>query len=254
MEILSFLGVLIGFGALLFGNFLEGGQMSAILNPVAFLIVMGGTIGAVMVHTPTKIFFKSLASLPRVFFPPKLPADALVKEFIVMAKSCKKDGLIRAAGFEKRFKDPFVVKAIKMLSDGAEVALIEDILRHDIELEERNHQLHADFFKSMGGYSPTIGLVGAILGLINVMNHLSEPEKLGHGLAVAFTATLYGVAFANLIFIPIAEKLTIFSEREADYREMILAGVVSIKKGESVSVTESRMKSFLDERLSSGWS
>jgi len=253
MELFSFLGVIIGFGALLLGNVLEGGQLSLILNPVALLIVMGGTLGSVMVHTPTKVFLKSLTSLPRVFFPPNLKTTHVLKVFFLMSRSYKKEGALVVSKYESKFTDPFIKKALKMLGDGSSVSLMKDILNLDISLEERNNQLHSDFYKSLGGYSPTIGLVGAILGLINVMSNLGNPELLGHGLAVAFTATLYGVAFANLIFIPIAEKLAILSETEAMFRDMIVTGVVSIREGESQSITESRMNSFLDERLSSGW-
>lgn len=253
MEVLSFLGIVVGFGTLLFGNVLEGGQLSAILNPVALMIVLGGTTGAVMLHTPSKLFLKSLSAFPRVFFPPSLKAEKLVKDFMVLAKDCKQNGLKSVEKYEKKFADPFIQKAMKMLADNANVELIEEILHRDIELEERNHRLHAEVFKSMGGYSPTIGLVGAILGLINVMSSLDNPSLLGHGLAVAFTATLYGVSFANLVFIPISEKLIIFSEREATFREMVVAGVISIKNSENISITESRLKSYMDDRLTSGW-
>jgi chemotaxis protein MotA len=253
MELFSFLGVVIGFGALLFGTVLEGGDLHLILNPVAFLIVMGGTLGAVMVHTPTKVFLKSLGSFPRVFFPPKLQAGYVVKNFLLMARSYKKEGQLSVISYERKFQDPFIKKSLKMLMDGSSVSLMKDILNLDISLEERNQQLHSDFYKSLGGYSPTIGLVGAILGLINVMSNLGNPELLGHGLAVAFVSTLYGVAFANLVFLPVAEKLAILSESEAMFRDMIVTGIVSIREGESHAITEARMRSFLDERLSSGW-
>lgn len=253
MEVLSFLGIIVGFGALLFGNVLEGGQLNALLNPISFMIVIGGTLGAVMVHTPTKVFLKSIGAFPRVFFPPKLKAELVVKQFMMMARACKKDGSIQAGKYENKFDDAFIRKAIKMLADNAEVELIEDILRRDIDLEERNHRLHAEVYKSMGGYSPTIGLIGAILGLINVMSYLDSPSQLGHGLAVAFTATLYGVSFANLVFIPVAEKLTLLSEREANFRDMVVAGVVSIRSSENLSTTESRLRSYLDDRLTTGW-
>lgn len=254
MDLFSFIGICVGFGALVLGAFLEGNALGALLNPVALLIVLGGTVGAVMLHTPTRVFLLGISALPRVFYPPNLETERVIKFLCLVAKTCKSEGLIQAANFEKRTSDPFIQKSIKMLSDNVKPALIADILTRDIELEERNHQLSSDLYKSLGGYSPTIGLAGAILGLINVMQHLSEPDKLGHGLVVAFTATLYGVVFANLAFLPVSEKLNILSEKEATFRHMILAGILSIRDGESVAITESRMRSFMDARFEKGWS
>jgi chemotaxis protein MotA len=251
--LISVLGVLIGIGALFLGGLLEGVSLGVLLSGVSAIIVIGGTLGAVMISTPAHVFFKALFSIKRVFFPPKLNPKSVALILKEMSVKSREEGKATLEVYKNKIGDNFAKKSIQMLCDGVKPKLLEDILVQDLRLEERNHELHADVFKSMGGYSPTIGLAGAILGLINVMQNLNNPELLGHGLAVAFTATLYGVVGANLILLPISEKLYAIADRQALYRMMIITAVVSISRNEGRFETQSKIDSFLDDRLVSGW-
>ncbi len=245
MDLLTLLGLVTGISAILFGQHLEGGQLGTLFNGPAMLIVLGGTLGAVMVQTPLRTFMRSMRMLSWVFFSPRINIGEMVEQILMWSRIARKDGLLGLENLDDNTVDEFAYKGIQLVVDGNEPANIRNIL--DIEIS--NHELRdiqcAKVFESMGGYSPTIGIIGAVLGLIQVMGNLSDPSKLGDGIAVAFVATIYGVGAANLVFIPVANKLKAHVQRFTQYRELIVEGVVAIAEGENPRNIEIKLHGFL---------
>lgn len=245
MDLLTILGLLTGVAAILLGQHLEGGQLATLLNGPAMLIVLGGTVGAVMVQTPFRTFLRSLRMLSWVFVTPRINIDEMIEQILAWSRIARKDGLLGLEYLDDSQVDAFAYKGIQLVVDGNDPANIRNIL----DLEISNHELRdiqcAKVFESMGGYSPTIGIIGAVLGLIQVMGNLSDPSRLGDGIAVAFVATIYGVGAANLMFIPIANKIKAHVQRFTQYRELIVEGVVAISEGENPRNIEIKLHGFL---------
>ena len=245
MDILSILGLLIGFGAVLGGQYLEGGHLSSILNGVAFLIVMGGTVGAVLLQTPLNTFSRSLQMLPWVFFPPKLAPEEMLEKIIEWSQIARREGLMRLESIALDEDDIFVQKGLQLIADGSEPEIVREVLETDLDLQE-SHDIDASkVYEALGGYSPTIGIIGAVLGLIHVMGNLADPSSLGAGIAVAFIATIYGVALANLLFLPIAGKLKVLVLRRSKLQMMITEGLISVAAGDNPRSIESRLQAYL---------
>ncbi|MDH5391613.1 MAG: flagellar motor protein [Gammaproteobacteria bacterium] len=245
MDILTVLGLLIGASAILGGNFLEGGHISSLFQGTAFLIVVGGTIGAVMVQYPLSVFIRSMRMSSWIFIPPKIDFDAQIKKIIKWSHISRKEGLLGLERFLEIEKTLFIRKSLQLVVDGNEPDSIRKILEVDIDANERSGKMAARVFESMGGYSPTIGIIGAVMGLIHVMNNLADPSKLGAGIAVAFVATIYGVGFANLFFLPVANKLKMIVSEQAQLNELITEGIVSISEGENPRIIETKLQGFL---------
>lgn len=245
MDILSFLGLLLGFGAILGGNILEGGHTDSLIQLTAFLIVAGGTIGAVMVQTPLAVFMRSLKMASWVFMPPKLGGAQIVEKIIGWSQIARKEGLLGLEAVAENETDPFARMGLRLLVDGTEPDAIRNILDVDLGAKEHFDTQAAKVFEGMGGYSPTIGIIGAVMGLIHVMQNLSDPSKLGTGIAVAFVATIYGVGLANLIFLPMANKLKSVVHDQTQSRAMIVEGIISIAGGENPRNIETKLQSYL---------
>ena len=246
MDLLTIIGLLTGIAAILIGQHLEGGQLATLFNGPAMLIVLGGTLGAVMVQTPFRIFARSLQMVSWVFVPPRVKVKEMTDIILLWSRIARKDGLLGLEHVDDTGIDEFAYKGIQLVADGNDPTNIRNIL--DIEIS--NHELRdiqcAKVFESMGGYSPTIGIIGAVLGLIQVMGNLTDPTKLGDGIAVAFVATIYGVGAANLIFIPIANKLKAHVQRFTQFRELIIEGVVAIAEGENPNNIEIKLHGFIN--------
>ncbi|MDH5518793.1 MAG: flagellar motor protein [Gammaproteobacteria bacterium] len=245
MDILTVLGLLIGVSAILGGNFLEGGHVSALFQGTAFLIVVGGTVGAVMVQYPLSVFIRSMRMSGWIFVPPKVDYELQIKKIIKWSHISRKEGLLGLERFLETEKTLFVRKCLQLVVDGNEPENIRRILEVDIDANERSAKQAARVFESMGGYSPTIGIIGAVMGLIHVMNNLADPSKLGAGIAVAFVATIYGVGFANLVFLPVANKLKMIISEQAQINELITEGIISISEGENPRIIETKLQGFL---------
>jgi chemotaxis protein MotA len=246
MDILSVLGLIIGFGAILGGQYLEGGHIDSIMNAVALLIVLGGTLGAVMLQTPLNTFVRALNMLVWIFFPPQNSPEKALDKILSWSVIARKEGLFKlesAAEFEENL---FAQKGLQLISDGATPEMIRDILESDMDIQEYNDLQSAKVFEAMGGYSPTIGIIGAVLGLIHVMGNLADPSSLGAGIAVAFIATIYGVALANLLFLPISGKLKTLIQRRASLQIMIIEGLVGVADGDNPRNIESRLQAYLN--------
>lgn len=247
MDFLSIIGVLIGLFAIVGGNFLEGGHIGSLLQLTAFLIVTGGTLGAVVLQSPQRDFLRSVKMLLWVVMPPKIDSETVVEKIIEWSKVARKEGLLGLEDIADEEPDPFTRKGLQMLIDGSEPETIRMVLDVDIGTQENALMAGAKVYEAAGGYAPTIGILGAVMGLIHVMENLSDPSKLGPGIAVAFVATIYGVGGANLFLLPIAAKLKSIVQRQISHNEMILDGLVSIAEGENPRSIESKLLGYLAE-------
>lgn len=245
MDILTVLGLIVGVSAILLGQFFEGGSVSTLVNGPAALIVLGGTVGAVMLQSPLAVFLRALRMISWVLINPRLEHERTIDKIINWSNIARREGLLGLENIEETETDPFARKGLQLLIDGSEPESIRSIMEVDIFTRERFDNQAASVFESMGGYSPTIGIIGAVLGLIQVMGNLSDPSKLGAGIAVAFVATVYGVGLANLVFLPVAKKLKTLVHEQAQYREMLIEGMVSIAEGENPRNIEVKLLGYL---------
>lgn len=245
MDRLSFIGVIVGFAALLGGNFLEGGTWQSLANGSAALIVFGGTIGAAILQTPRWSLLRALAIFKWIFFPPRREFAQGIDKVVGWALTARKEGLLGLENVAEAEVDAFSQKGLQLLADGSEPDLIRQIMETDLLVNEQRDQDAVHFYESMGGYAPTIGIIGAVMGLIHVMRHLGDPAELGPGIAVAFVATIYGVAFANLFLLPIASKLRLCIKEHSQYREMQIEGILAIADGRNPKAIKMQLSGYL---------
>lgn len=245
IDYLTILGLIVGVTAILIGQQLEGGKLSTLINGPAALIVIGGTVGAVMLQSPIAVFIRAIKMLWWTISTPQFDTEAVIQKIIQWSNIARREGLLGLENLEDQEQDLFSKKGLQLLIDGSEPETIRKIMEVDIHTREHFDIQAARVFESMGGYSPTIGIIGAVLGLIQVMGNLSDPSKLGGGIAVAFVATIYGVALANLVLLPIANKLKSIVITDAHYNEMIVEGLVSIAEGENPRNIETKLIGFL---------
>ncbi|SHN00769.1 chemotaxis protein MotA [Pseudomonas asturiensis] len=246
MDVLSLIGLILAFVAIIGGNFLEGGHLSALLNGPAALIVIGGTLGASLLQSPMSAFMRAMKIIRWVLFPPRVDLPGGVDRVIGWSMTARKEGLLGLETIADSEPDSYARKGLQLLVDGAEPEAIRSILEVDFITQETRDIQAAKVFESMGGYAPTVGIIGAVMGLIHVMGNLADPSQLGSGIAVAFVATIYGVATANLILLPVANKLKAIAHRQARYREMLLEGLLSIAEGENPRSIELKLQGFME--------
>ena len=245
MDVLTLIGLVLGVGALLLGQFLEGGAASSLVNGPAAMIVFGGTIGAIMVQAPLSTFMHALRMAGWIVVPPRLDADRAIDNIVSWSNIARKEGLLGLETVSETEEDAFARKGLQLLVDGSEPEVMRNILEVEVDAREHRDLQGAKLFDSMGGYSPTIGIIGAVMGLIQVMNNLSDPSQLGHGIAVAFVATIYGVGIANLVLIPVGNKLKSLVHAQTQFRSMIIEGVISIAEGENPRNIETKLQGYL---------
>jgi chemotaxis protein MotA len=240
-------GVLLGLTGVVGGLLLEGGKVSQILQPTAAMIVFGGTAGAVLLQFPLPVVVNALRSLARVFLEPAENLEFGIELLAKLANRARREGIVRLDSELETIYDPFLKKALMLAVDGTEPQELRKIMELELDNQyEHKERLHL-VFESAGGFSPTIGIIGAVLGLIQVMQHLDKIDEVGRGIAVAFVATIYGVAAANLVFLPAAGKLRIRLREEQAKSEMMLEGVISILEGMNPRMLEIKLRSFLAE-------
>jgi chemotaxis protein MotA len=245
MDKLSIIGVILGFAALLGGNFLEGGSWESLVNGPAALIVFGGTLGAAILQTPQNNLKRALKLFSWAIRPPHLQFPQAIRQVVAWAITARRDGILGLEKLAEVENDPFSRKALQMLADGTEPEMIRHVLETDLLVAEQRDLDASQFYESMGGYAPTIGIIGAVMGLIHVMQHLSDPTQLGSGIAVAFVATIYGVAFANLFLLPVANKLKQCVRDNSQYREMLIEGILAIADGQNPHNIEMKLSGYL---------
>lgn len=246
VDFLSFIGILVAFLAVVGGNWLEGGEIAALINGPAMVIVLGGTIGAILLQTPIPVFVHSLRLIGRVFLPGRHDKAQAIEKLVLWSNIARKEGLLGLEEIAEDEADPFIRKGMEMLVDGSEPEALRDALEMDVDASEQHDIQAARVFEGMGGYSPTIGIIGAVMGLIHVMQNLADPSRLGQGIATAFVATIYGVGLANLILLPLASKLKTQTQNITQYRELVIEGVVGIAEGDNPRNIEAKLKGFLN--------
>ena len=244
MDVLSIIGVVVSLGAIVGGNILEGGHTGSLLQLTAFLIVMGGTLGAVMLQTPFNVFMHAVKLIIWIVFPPRLEGPEAISKIVEWSKISRKEGLLGLETSAEQEPDPYSQKCLQLLIDGSDPDSIRNVIEIEISNEEQRALSAAKVYEAAGGYTPTIGIIGAVMGLIHVMQNLSDPSRLGSGIAVAFVATIYGVGAANLLLLPIASKLKAVIGRQIQYKEMILDGITAIAEGENPRVIENKLKAY----------
>jgi chemotaxis protein MotA len=243
----TIVGAIVAGGAILLGLILEGGKVGQVLQPTAALIVFGGTFGAIMVQFPFEVVMTAIRSVAIVIFVPKNDALSVIREIVTIAHKARKEGIVSLDSDLEKIQNHFMRKSLMLAVDGTEPGELRKMMELELEKQGEHEENIPKVFESAGGFSPTIGIIGAILGLIQVMQHLDKIDEVGKGIAVAFVATIYGVGLANLILLPAAGKLKIRIREEQVIREMILEGVVSILEGMNPRMIETKLFSFLAE-------
>ncbi len=245
MDILSAIGFLLAMVAVLVGAVLKGAGLKALLSAAAFMIVVVGTIASIFIQTPLPVFKHAMARFSWIFKPPQMEAEALIKKIVEWSNIARKQGLLGLEPLIEKEEDPFVKRGLQLVVDGGEPDAIRAILEVEVNSREQLDTRAAKVYEGMGIYAPTLGIIGAVLGLMAVMQNLADPSKLGTGIAAAFTATVYGIGFANLFFLPIAGKLKGIIAEQSHVREMVIEGVVSIVLGENPRAIESKLHGYL---------
>ena len=245
MDRTSVLGLLIVVLAIVGGQILEGGHVGSLSQPTALLIVVGGTLGAVMLQSPYATFMRGIRMAKWVFRPPVSDPQKLIEQISSWSQISRREGLLALDAVVNELPDEFTRKGLQLLVDGAEPERLREVMEVEISTFEQEMKLSARIWEAAGGYSPTIGILGAVMGLIHVMENLSDPSKLGAGIAVAFVATIYGVGLANLVYLPMANKLKAHINRLLTQREMIVDGLVCIANGDNPRIIESRLRGYI---------
>ena len=244
----TWFGLLIGLGAILLGNILEGGHIESLMQGTAFIIVLGGTIGAVMVSSPSRDL-KLAIVLGKSAFREETEAHTLenIKDLVDCSRISKKESIVAIESHIKTFNDPFLRKILRNVVDGIDEKVIRDTFETEIQSEEDRLNAGAKVWADAGGFAPTVGIIGAVLGLIHIMGNLSDTSKLGGGIAVAFVATIYGVTFANLIFLPLGFKIKKKIQQHIHHRYLVLEGALMIPKNLAPVIVEQKLKSYLEQ-------
>jgi chemotaxis protein MotA len=246
MDKLSLFGLLVAVTGILGGQLLEGGSVDVLVQMAAFLIVFGGTMGAVMLQHPLNVFVTGIKMAGWVFFTPTIDTQKLSYQITAWGGVARRDGILALEAQLKNIEDPFVRKGLQMLVDGNSAEKIREVMDIDLQTYETVRWQAARVWESAAGYSPTIGILGAVLGLVHVMQSLAEPAKLGAGIAVAFIATIYGVGSANLVFLPIAGKLKILIARQVNMREMLIDGLCMVANAENPRFIENKLRGYIE--------
>jgi chemotaxis protein MotA len=245
VDILSIIGVLLAGTAIVAGAVLKGAGLHALLSWAAFMIVMVGTLAAICVQTPLEVMRRALVMLPWVFRPPARTPEAQIRKLVDWSGISRKQGLLGLEPVLGREADPFLRRGLQLVVDGNSPDAIRATLEVDMQVRESADLRAARVFEGMGVYSPTLGIIGAVLGLMAVMQHLADPSQLGHGIAAAFTATVYGIGMANLLFLPMANKLKVAVHAHAHVHAMLIEGLIGIAQGDNPRSIDMRLRSYL---------
>ncbi len=247
MDKSSFIGVFLALGGILAGLMLEGGTLRQVLQPTAAMIVLGGTLGAVMLQFPVRVLLQAMRRFGSVFIAPKDHPHETVSLLVEYAQKARREGIVSLDANLNEIEDAFLKKSLMLAIDGTEPEELRKILELELDNQAEYEDQVPQVFESAGGFAPTIGIIGAVLGLIQTMQHLDKIDEVGRGIAVAFVATIYGVGSANLLYLPVAGKLKLRIREEQIAREMTLEGVASILEGMNPHMLETKLLGFLVE-------
>jgi chemotaxis protein MotA len=247
-DLASILGILVAFGGIIGGLVLEGGKLSDITQVTAAIVVLGGTLGAVMLTSPLPALIGAAKSLKGVFFEESIQSEAAVEEIIRYATKARKSSIISLEDDLDKIEDPFLRKALSLAVDGTDLHELRAMMELELNQSEKHAEAGAKVFEAAGGYSPTVGIIGAVMGLIQVMKHLENIDEVGRGIAVSFVATVYGVAVANLLFLPAASKIKARIHDDVSAKELLLEGVVSIVEGMNPKLIRVKLEAFVQDK------
>ena len=244
MDILSIIGIVLGLIAIIGGAILKGSSAGALVGSAAFVIVVVGTLAASLVQTPMSTFLRAWRIISWVFKPPVADPTAMIEKIVEWSNIARKQGLLGLEPAVEQEQDDFLKKGLQSLVDGGEPEAIRSSMEIELDTMEHFDTQAAKVFESMGIYSPTLGIIGAVMGLMAVMQNLNDPSKLGHGIAAAFVATIYGIAFANLVFLPMSNKLKAVIHGQMQVRTMVIEGLIAIAQGENPRNIESKLQGY----------
>jgi chemotaxis protein MotA len=247
LDFATLAGVVLALGGVIGGLLLEKGNINDIAQLTAAMIVLGGTFGAVLVTTPMKIVFGAVRGLKNIILEPSDHGEDLVARILQFATDARKNGIVSLEQQAGLIDDPFLRKAMSLAIDGAELQDLRRMMEVDIDVIEQRAEAEAKVWEAAGGYAPTVGIIGAVLGLIQVMKHLEDIHMVGHGIAVAFVATVYGVASANFVFLPFAAKMRARLRDGIRIKEMVLEGVSGIAQGVNPTLLRMKLESYCPE-------
>ena len=249
MDIATLIGLILAWGAFFGSILIEGGDLSALLNPSAALLVFGGTLGASMICFP----LSTITSLPGIvknaFLSKKEDVGHLIKTLVGYAEKARREGLLALEDEVQKMSDPFLKKGVQLAIDGTDPELVREIMETDIQFLGARHHEGANLFGTMGGFAPTLGVIGTVSGLVHMLANLSDPGSMGPSIAAAFIATLYGVCSANLLFLPLGNKLKAISHEEVLVREIMMEGILAIQAGDNPRIVEEKLKAFLSPKI-----
>jgi Flagellar motor component len=245
MDLISIIGTILAFVVIIVGTILKGSTVDALWNPAAFVIVFAGTIAALLVQNQGKVLKRALKMMAMVYRPPRHRPHDLISRIVGWSEISRRQGLLGLEPQIESESDPFVKKGLQLLVDGGEPEAIRGVLEVDLETREATDLAGAKVYENAGIYSPTLGIIGAVMGLMAVMQNLADPSKLGHGIAAAFVATIYGVALANLFMLPMAARLKGLIARQTRMREIMIEGLVSIAQGDNPRQIEARLQGYV---------
>ncbi|MFB3901902.1 MAG: flagellar motor protein [Acidobacteriota bacterium] len=248
MDLGTLVGILIALAGIGLGLTLEGGSISQILQPTAALIVFGGTLGATLIAFPLPVFLSASKGLIGVFIRSKTDPGEVIAQIVAFAQKARRKGIISLESDADQVQDPFLKQALQMAVDGTDPADLRETMELKLACDEERQDRLPQVWEAAGGFAPTIGIIGAVLGLIQVMQHLDDIEEVGKGIAVAFVATIYGVGSANVFFLPAAAKMKLINRSGTILRQLMLEGVISILEGMNPRLIETKLRAFLDEQ------
>ncbi|HEX4113006.1 MAG TPA: flagellar motor protein [Stellaceae bacterium] len=245
MDLFAIIALVSAVACICIAMLLDGGNLGSLLQLPAFIMVIGGTVSAVLLQTPFPIFMNGLKMLRWVFFPPKDNAEQVLTDIMEWVRISRRESILALDKVAETIDDPYTRQGLRLVVDGVEPSQIRAVLETMMHTREHHEHLSAEMYEAMGGYAPTVGILGAVLGLITVMANLGDPSKLGAGIATAFVATVYGVGAANLFFLPVANKLRVLVRWRIRTMDMILEGLVGIAVMEKPIQLEMRLRSFV---------
>jgi chemotaxis protein MotA len=251
MDFAPIIGIILGIAAIIVGQALEGGHLQSIIQPTAALIVLGGTLGATILGYSLSDLARALRMGLSIFFIPPDTPEALIQEVVKLANVVRKEGILALEQQLPEVTHPFLRTGIRYAIDGLEPAMTRELLETNIMVQEEVEEVGAKVFEAAGGYAPTIGILGAVLGLIHTMEQLSDPSKVGEGIAVAFVATIYGVGAANMLFLPIANKIKRRLAHARTCKEIVVQGILAIQEGLNPRLVEEKLRIYLAEHQTS---
>lgn len=252
MDITTVLGPAIAVGMIILGMIMEGGHLSSIIQLTAAIIVIGGALGATFSSFPLENTIAALKGIKVALMPPKSDHEKIIAELVDLCQFARKNGIMALEAKAKAHPDPFTRKGLSMVVDGIDPAMLLSIMETEIETFEEHQKMPIGWWEGLGSYAPTVGIIGAVLGLIHVMSNLDDPSKLGGGIATAFVATIYGLAVANLICLPLASKLKTRVHQMVHEKNLVLAGLVALQNGENPHFLAQRLHAFVGNHKEGG--